>query len=65
MIICMNYNTDGERYIAKISFIYGRSNDVTALIANQLIHEFDEVYIIPFLPTKELINEVVLNGCRM
>ena len=65
MIICMNYSDDGERYIARIEYVLSRHSKDDLALAQQYKEIYDEVYMIPFLPTKELINEVVIKGCRM
>ncbi len=65
MIICINYGTNGDRYIAVIDFNSTRYDKYDLALANAYTAQYDEVYIIPFVPTKELINEVVLNGCRI
>lgn len=65
MIICMNYTDDGTRYIARIEYVSSRYDQDDLAIAQQYTERYDEVYIIPFVPSQELINEVVLNGCRI
>ena len=66
MIICMNYSDDGiSRYIARIEEDHGRWDDYEVALANAYKVPYDEVYIIPFEATKDLISEVVLKGCRI
>ena len=65
MIICMNYRDNGERYIVKVDYSSARYDKYDLVLAKAYAEQYDEVYIIPFVPTKELINEVVLNGCRI
>ena len=61
----MNYSDDGERYIARIEYVLSRPSKDDLALVQQYKEIYDEVYMIPFLPTKELINEVVIKGCRM
>ena len=65
MIICINYRTNGDRYIALVDYNSARYDKYDLALAKAYTEQYDEVYVIPFIPTKELINEVVLNGCRM
>lgn len=65
MIICMNYTDDGERFLARIEYVSSRYDQDDLAIATAYTEQYDEVYIIPFIPSKELINTVVLEGCRI
>lgn len=65
MIICMNYGTDGKRYIAYVEYHYQRSEVVTEEIADEYKKYYDEVYVIDLEISDDLINEVVLKGCRL
>jgi hypothetical protein len=65
MIICINYNDSGDRYIAYLQYAYSWGSERIMDMANHLSEQYDEVYVIPFVPPQELINEVVLNGCRI
>ena len=66
MIICINYNTDGTRYIAKLDFLSTRNALQIRQITNNLNSVYDEVYVLPFKSDDmELINAIVLEGCRM
>lgn len=65
MIIGINYNTDGTRYISTIIY-HSRWNALQIEnIANALTADCDEVYICPVDNTATpAINEVLRNGCR-
>ena len=66
MIICINYNTDGSRYIAKIDYLSTRNALQIRHIINNLINVYDEVYALGFNGhDEELVNAIVLEGCRM
>lgn len=65
MIICINYTDSGERIIVRIDYVSSRPTEDDEVIATEYTEKYDEVYILPFVPTKELINEVVLRGCRL
>lgn len=61
----MNYADDGERVVVKVEFLLERSTICDMQTAEAYKNKYDEVYVIDFIPTQELINEVVLNGCRI
>ena len=66
MIVCINYNTDGSRYIANLHY----TTFIDALdlkdSCEQFKHHYDEVYTIDLNPNhKDFIQEIVLHGCRM
>lgn len=66
MIVGLNYNTDGERYIDTI--IYHSKFNALQIenIANALTADNDEVYIcIMDNVDTSYIDEVVLKGCRI
>jgi hypothetical protein len=66
MIVCMNINTAGERYIAylKMSNEYTRT-EVTA-IARNYKEDYDEVYIIDIDPADDdFIDTIVRKGCHL
>ena len=66
MIIGINYNTDGTRYIAMVDYLAHQTDEKTIQKANNLKGLFDEVYVIPFYNCyRELITEIVINGCRI
>ena len=66
MIIGINYNTDGTRYIAAVYFLAKWTDTNIADAANVYKALYDEVYIINFHPNyKPLIEDIVLNGCRI
>lgn len=66
MIVGINYNTDGSRYIASIFSRYCWDTLKEKRIAQAISHDCDEVYIIDFNPYYEdFINEIVLKGCRI
>ena len=67
MIVGMNYNTDGTRYIAYLN--YNSFDNIESM--NEFIHtyidpNYDEVYTIDLNPSeKDFINYIVLHGCRI
>ena len=65
MIIGINYAQDGSRVIARIDHDTAINPIVEMNNAHWLKNRYDEVYIIPFIPTNELIDEVALKGCRL
>ena len=66
MIICMDYSNDGERYIAFIQYTSDWGNETVKAVAEHLSLQYDEVYVMGFnCNCKELIEEVVLKGCRI
>ena len=66
MIVGINYNTDGSRYIARLDYISNRDKALKNKIANTMDLVFDEVYIVDVNNTDTaFINEIVLNGCRI
>ena len=66
MIVGINYNTDGIRYIARLDYKPNRDNAVKTKTANMMKSEFDEVYIVDVNNADTaFINEIVLNGCRI
>lgn len=65
MIICFNYSQDGNRYIANMEWNIGRDEKSVSNRAQLLKELYDEVYIIAFTPNQELMNEVLLKGCRI
>lgn len=66
MIVGININTNGERYIAALQFDFDYNNDNKNGIAQSWKMCYDEVYIVPFDNCHEdFINEIVLKGCRI
>ena len=68
MIICINYGTDGERYIAHIEYNVGVLREVLVEQAKtlSLFGMYEEVYVMEFnCNSAELIKEIVLRGCRV
>ena len=66
MIVGINYNTDGTRYIAGIIYSINYTDQHITDLSQAYIGDFDEVYIIDFNPNyKPLIQDIVLNGCRI
>ena len=62
----MNYNTDGERYIARIEYDNRKMAKAKTTIAQTMAIEYDEVYIVNLdNSNKEFINSIVLGGCRI
>lgn len=66
MIVGINLNAIGDRYIAGLYFINDNSRHDKETIANLWLNHYDEVYIIDFDNCNDdFINEIVLKGCRM
>ena len=66
IIFCINITTVGERYIAKILLSENYAISETQAIANAYKDDYDEVYIMNFdTSCDDIINEIVLKGCRM
>lgn len=66
MIVGINLNTEGERYIAALQFDYDFSIDSKKAIARNWKMSYDEVYIVKFDNCcDDFINEIVLKGCRI
>lgn len=68
MLIGINYNTDGTRYIALLVYnIANTTKDLSSHYANIFKDDFDELYICDtFNPNyKPLIQDIVLNSCRI
>lgn len=66
MIVAINLNTVGDRYIAALYFTDEHSNTDNMAVAKLWINHYDEVYIINFDNCHEdFINEIVLKGCRI
>ena len=66
MIICMNYGTDGKRYVVHIEYTAGMMNGNIVTRAQSLIDFYDEVYVMQFdNNSKSFINDIVLRGCRV
>ena len=66
MIVGINYDSAGQRYIAKIDFQSNRERCITRKIAFMWKEQYDEVYIIDLDNTNvPFINSIVTDGCRM
>lgn len=66
MIVGINYNTDGTRYIAGIIYSIANSSVKCREMAKIYVGDYDEVYIIEFNPNYQpLIQDIVLNSCRI
>lgn len=66
MIVCMDLNSAGERYIAylKMSNEYTRSE--VSVIARNYKDDYDEVYVIDIDPADDdFIDTIVRKGCRV
>ena len=66
MIVGINYNTDGTRYINQL--LYKSFHDMIAIkdVTENWKRTNDEVYIIELNPShQDFIQEIVLHGCRM
>lgn len=66
MIVGINYNTDGSRYISTVAYGADWTTRTESIRATHFLDECDEVYIINFNSNYQLlIDEVVLKGCRI
>lgn len=69
MIIGINYNQDGSRSIARISYNRDLSREARQNYAHAMTQECDEVYVLSAFnfdnDDQDLINEIVTKGCRM
>lgn len=66
MVVGINYNTDGSRYIARISYNALRSKEADKRLADKCSTLCDEMYIIDIDNTHvDFINEIVTKGCRI
>lgn len=66
MIVCMDINSAGERYISylKMSNEYSRSE--VAAIARNYKEDYDEVYVIDIDTCDDnFIDAIVRGGCRI
>lgn len=66
MIVGINYNSDGSRYIATIAQGSDWTQQSELVRAKHFLDECDEVYIIGIDVTdKNFINAIVCDGCRI
>lgn len=67
MIVGINLNAIGDRYIAGLYFNLENSKRDKEAIATLWLNHYDEVYIIDSFDNccDDFINEIVLKGCRM
>lgn len=67
MIVGINLNTLGDRYIASLYFIDDNTRHDKEAIARLWSNHYDEVYIIDGFDNccEDFINEIVLKGCRV
>ena len=67
MIVGINLNSLGERYIAGLYFNMDNSHHDREAIAKLWLNHYDEVYIVDSFDNccDDFINEIVLKGCRM
>lgn len=66
MIVGININSIGDRYIAGLYFNFDNSRHDREAIAKLWVNHYDEVYIVDFDNCcEDFINEIVLKGCRM
>lgn len=66
MIVGINYNTDGTRYINEITYKTFIDAIELCSLADCCKSRNDEVYTIDINPShKDFIQEIVLHGCRM
>lgn len=66
MIVCIDYNTDGTRYISSLYYTSFVDGIHLSDVCREFKTEHDEVYTIELDPShKEFIEYIVLHGCRM
>lgn len=66
MIVGINLNAIGDRYIAGLYYNNDNSRTDKEAIAKLWLNHYDEVYIIDLDNCCEpFINEIVLKGCRI
>ena len=66
MIVGINYNLDGSRYISRISYNLSLTREANQHYASVIAEECEEVYIVAFDDNcQDFINEIVTKGCRM
>lgn len=66
MIVGININSIGDRYIAGLYFNIDNSTHDREAIAKLWRNHYDEVYIVNMDNCcDDFINEIVLKGCRM
>lgn len=67
MIVGININAIGDRYIACLYFCNDNNRKDRQTIAKLWLNSYDEVYIIDNFDSndEDFINEIVLKGCRI
>lgn len=67
MIVGINLNAIGDRYIAGLYFNMDNSRQDREAISKLWLNHYDEVYIVDSFDNccEDFINEIVLKGCRM
>lgn len=67
MIVGINLNTLGDRYIAALYFIDSNSRKDKESIAKLWTNHYDEVYIVDSFDNcnDNFISEIVLKSCRI
>lgn len=66
MIVGININAIGDRYIAGLYLNIDNSRKENEVIAQVWLNQYDEVYIIALdTSCEDFINEIVLKGCRI
>lgn len=66
MIVCMNINSAGERYIAYLKMSNAYTCSDVAAIALNYNEDYDEVYVIDIDPADDdFIDTIVRKGCRV
>lgn len=67
MIVGININAIGDRYISALYFNNDNSRKDKQAIAKLWLNHYDEVYIVDSFDNccEDFINEIVLKGCRM
>ena len=64
MIVCMNINSAGERYIAYLKMTNEYTRTEVAAIARNYKEDYDEVYVIDIDPADDdFIDTIVRKGC--
>ena len=66
MIIGININSIGDRYIAYIKYDNNLTKHEASITANSLKDFYDEVYVIDINTSYEpFIQHIVMHGCRV
>ena len=66
MLVGINYNTDGTRYISRLDYLASREQHIKRKLAGMMREECDEVYIVDVNNSDTgFIQTIIENGCRI